>query len=242
MEVHHHAHTSRKKWIHYFWEFFMLFLAVTLGFFMENQREHFVENHRAKLMAQSLFNDLKNDTALLGKLTEQRNRKLLVLDSLMNEMDKPLLSQDDTLLGKLCNPALYNRMYFISELGTYEQIKNSGSLRYYKMDLQKALVNYEAATKHLYFGQDLENKFAMENIVPFLMNLENPRFFRAMFSKKPITGLPPFRSKKSDFEGNLYNYAIFIKERTRLLIDGMERVKSKAIALIFLLQKEYHLE
>ena len=32
MEVHAHSHTPRKKWTHYFWEFLMLFLAVTLGF------------------------------------------------------------------------------------------------------------------------------------------------------------------------------------------------------------------
>jgi hypothetical protein len=55
MEVHHHAHTSdpglhrgRKKWTHYFWEFFMLFMAVTLGFFVENQREHYVGYIREK--------------------------------------------------------------------------------------------------------------------------------------------------------------------------------------------------
>jgi hypothetical protein len=46
MEVHHHAHTARKKWTHYFWEFFMLFLAVTAGFLVENQREHFIEHKR----------------------------------------------------------------------------------------------------------------------------------------------------------------------------------------------------
>ena len=28
MEVHHHAHTARKKWTHYFWKSLMLFLAV----------------------------------------------------------------------------------------------------------------------------------------------------------------------------------------------------------------------
>jgi hypothetical protein len=42
MEVHHHAHTARKKWTHYFWEFFMLFLAVFCGFLAENQREHYI--------------------------------------------------------------------------------------------------------------------------------------------------------------------------------------------------------
>jgi len=44
MEVHHHAHTPRKKWHHYFWKFFMLFPAVTLGFIVENQREHYIEH------------------------------------------------------------------------------------------------------------------------------------------------------------------------------------------------------
>ncbi|MBK9661472.1 MAG: hypothetical protein IPO68_16495 [Chitinophagaceae bacterium] len=43
MEVHHHAHTARKKWTHYFWEFLMLFLAVFCGFLAENQREHYVK-------------------------------------------------------------------------------------------------------------------------------------------------------------------------------------------------------
>jgi len=44
MEVHAHSHTERKKWTHYFWEFFMLFLAVTLGFLVENQREHYSDD------------------------------------------------------------------------------------------------------------------------------------------------------------------------------------------------------
>ena len=62
MEVHHHSHTARKKWTHYFWEFLMLFLAVFCGFLAENKREHIVENHRAKDYAHSLYFDLKDDT------------------------------------------------------------------------------------------------------------------------------------------------------------------------------------
>ena len=55
MEVHTHTHTPRKKWTHYFWEFFMLFLAVTLGFFVENQREHLVEHRREKQYIRSMI-------------------------------------------------------------------------------------------------------------------------------------------------------------------------------------------
>jgi hypothetical protein len=58
MEVHTHSHTSRKKWTHYFWEFFMLFLAVTLGFLVENWREHVVEHRREKQFIETLIEDL----------------------------------------------------------------------------------------------------------------------------------------------------------------------------------------
>jgi hypothetical protein len=50
MEVHAHTHTARKKWTHYLWEFLMLFLAVFCGFLAENQREHFVEHQREKVL------------------------------------------------------------------------------------------------------------------------------------------------------------------------------------------------
>ena len=45
MEVHHHPdlHHKKKNFTEYFLEFLMIFLAVTLGFFAENVREHFDE-------------------------------------------------------------------------------------------------------------------------------------------------------------------------------------------------------
>jgi hypothetical protein len=57
MEVHHHAHSSRKKWTHYLWEFLMLFLAVTAGYFVENQREHYIEHKRARQYASTMLED-----------------------------------------------------------------------------------------------------------------------------------------------------------------------------------------
>jgi len=48
MEVHAHAHTPRKKWTNYLWEFLMLFLAVFCGFLAEYQLEHIIENQRQK--------------------------------------------------------------------------------------------------------------------------------------------------------------------------------------------------
>src|SRR5258705_7027170 len=82
MEVHAHTHTPRKKWTHYLWEFLMLFLAVTLGFFVENQREHYIEHQREKQFIWSLFNDIKADTANLTRIINARTKKEHALDSL----------------------------------------------------------------------------------------------------------------------------------------------------------------
>ena len=91
MEVHAHSHTERKRWHHYFWEFFMLFLAVTLGFLVENQREHFVEHQWEKQFIRSLFNDIKADTIHIAKIITARTTKEHSLDSLsyMMNSDNP---------------------------------------------------------------------------------------------------------------------------------------------------------
>ncbi len=60
MEVHHHGHKP-KDWKEYVTEFIMLFAAVTLGFFAENQREHYVERHREVQYMESLMEDLSKD-------------------------------------------------------------------------------------------------------------------------------------------------------------------------------------
>src|SRR5574343_2082341 len=65
MEVHHHAHHDhgKKTWKSYFWEFFMLFLAVFCGFLAELQLEHYIEHQREKKYVYRIYNDLKKDTS-----------------------------------------------------------------------------------------------------------------------------------------------------------------------------------
>ena len=49
------ARLTGRAGTHYFWEFFMLFPAVTLGFFVENLREHYEEHpDRAKKLIETI--------------------------------------------------------------------------------------------------------------------------------------------------------------------------------------------
>ena len=61
----------------------MLFLAVTLGFFVENQREHFIEHKREKQFMVTLIEDLKSDTTQLATGIETRRQKELIIDSIV---------------------------------------------------------------------------------------------------------------------------------------------------------------
>jgi hypothetical protein len=99
MEVHAHAHTERKKWTHYFWEFLMLFLAVFCGFLAENQREHYVENQREKKFARRLLSDIREDSMFfqvrLHKLQEWQNAHvqfMKIMTGIVKPTDSALMS------------------------------------------------------------------------------------------------------------------------------------------------------
>lgn len=142
MEVHHHAHTARKKWTHYIWEFLMLFLAVFCGFLAENFREHKVENHRAREFASSMVKDLGQDTANLAAYKKTVNRYIRLSDTLLE------LSRQ-----KLDGPAaarfsFYARFAYWTggvtwSRTTFDQIKSSGSMRYFDHGLVEKLLRYD---------------------------------------------------------------------------------------------------
>ena len=70
MEVHHHPHVRHsKKWKDYLYEFTMLFLAVTAGFFVENRREYYIEHERANQFSRQLLADLRLDSLMFEYTT-----------------------------------------------------------------------------------------------------------------------------------------------------------------------------
>jgi len=79
-----------KNFWHYFFEFFMLFLAVSAGFFAENLREHFADQQRAKEYVQSFYQDLKADTARISKVINQDEEKIEALDDIATCYDSVL--------------------------------------------------------------------------------------------------------------------------------------------------------
>lgn len=141
-----HAHDLHKApghgWKHYFFEFFMLFLAVTLGFFVENQREHFIEHQREKKYAALLYEDLKKDSATLKDIIEIKRWRAVKLDSLLLLLRMPDLKQHATALYYYSIfPTL--TLPFKTSDATMQQLRSSGNLRYFNNPkLYNAITNY----------------------------------------------------------------------------------------------------
>ena len=146
MEVHHHAHTARKKWTHYLWEFLMLFLAVFCGFLAEYQLEHMIERDREKQFIISLTSDLHDDIKTLAATIKDEQTGIAKLDTLIYLLNDAALAKQNG-----------DQLYYVSRIGprsqpfannsrTFDQLRNSGSFRLIR--------NTEASNNIMgYYGQ-----------------------------------------------------------------------------------------
>jgi len=172
MEVHAHTHPPRKKRIHYFWEFLMLFLAVLCGFFAEYQLEHRIEKDRAKELARSFYDELAGDAVAVNLAIENRVRKETAIDYLKKYFR-------DSNLTNVSNTFTINFNYgFLSHAPSIfeprdvilEQLINSGSLRYFKSgELQRLTGDFSVAISRVRKRNEIEWTYNHENLYPFII-------------------------------------------------------------------------
>jgi len=248
MEVHHHSHTERKKWTHYLWEFLMLFFAVTLGFFVENQREHYVEGKREKEYIRSMVKDLQTDVRYFTAELVGRKHNRIMTDSLIN-----LLSQ------KTRNEFEQERMYYYARYciagvelpqfhdRTYDQMKSSGNLRLihrkkiadsisdYYFNAKELQVNINQTQARILAAIELEAKVFDGMVFQQILDKDN-------FIFNQPDGNPKLMTDDKNTINELIvrlHYLISISAFTEVYFKEM---KKQAIQLISFLTEEYHIE
>jgi len=248
MEVHHHAHTAdpdshrgRKKWTRYFWEFLMLFLAVFCGFLAENQREHMIEHQRAKQFALSLISDIKADTAALNTAIGFGNKKINAVDSLIVQLEQPKGKWNDTLIYRYEGSAGRIRP-FAPNSGTYEQMKASGSLRYFKQELTDLLNQYDAQAKKTRDREDIHLNYASNLLNPFILQILDVRSLIQIQDGAPPTHMLVFRKTDKETIALWINYASVVQSTQERTVIEYNSMLAKAKQIILALQKEYHLK
>jgi hypothetical protein len=140
-----HNVMHKKNWKEYLLEFFMIFFAVTLGFFAESYQEHISDQNKEKEYMQGLLKDMRNDSMALktttALVTEQDNG----LDSLIWALRQPLSVKEnleDVYVLYLKYGDVYQHVSF-SE-GSIAQMINSGGLRIIRHgDIVKLVNEYQ---------------------------------------------------------------------------------------------------
>ena len=249
MEVHHHSHTARKKWTHYFWEFFMLFLAVFCGFLAEYKLEHVIEHGREKQYMRSLVEDLKKDTASLEE-------SLQFWTALSNKIEntRQLLKQPPTESNR---EAIYETAARLIDFNdfiyfdrTIEQLKNSGNFRLISSHrVSDTLIGYDSFIR----GQLREQEATLLNVLLDLLQLQNELFdsdglevkFRRLKNSptsKSFEKIDFSRMENKDKMFLYYNSLFLYNVGIGYLISSEKGLKKLATGLIELVKKEYNLK
>jgi hypothetical protein len=132
MEVHHHPDLKhkKKKFREYFLEFLMIFLAVSLGFFAENLREHISDRNKEKEYIESMLLDLKADTAHANRSIRGTTRQIKGMDTL-EMLLTPDVNENDSAIF-ICyrqGESLYNEHTMNFSSRTISQLFNTGNMR-----------------------------------------------------------------------------------------------------------------
>ena len=166
MEVHHHAHTSRKNWRSWFWEFLMLFFAVFAGFLAEYQLEHKIEKDRAEKFLQSMLLDVSTNIQNLDSLMNQDKIHLANYESLLKWLLGDSATIDRAAFARRMS-AHWMRNFLVRK-ETYEQMKSSGALRYVgNIAFLTKMMDYERITNFAqYRNQEFEKRYYTDLFIP----------------------------------------------------------------------------
>jgi len=242
MEVHAHTHTPGKKWIHYLWEFFMMFLAVFCGFLAENEREHFVEHQREKQYIRSLIDNIKTDTTNIVQWITR-------YEELKNYCDSALIffpassTVSDTWSRNIFS-LLLGFPDFIYTDQTMQQLKNAGGLRLIRDKAAiDSIIAYDAAVRDILIEETVNSQYFDQ-----LTNLTNNQFsYRKISDQAQASSLSS--NEKSywihydpvDID-KLYNVVYKYRFEVADFIGYLEKLKTRGTGLIGFLKKEYHLK
>jgi hypothetical protein len=144
MSLQHRSGGESKKLREYFFEFLMVFLAVTLGFFAENLRESHTERDEEGQYAQSFTEDLAKDEKALNALLGSLQRHVSTAAELQQLLPAATTTSDATKI-------YVDFRYLIRQLGihlfvserTLTQVRNSGGMRLLRnREVTDAILDY----------------------------------------------------------------------------------------------------
>lgn len=257
MEVHHHPHAEKKNFREYFFEFLMIFLAVTLGFIAESIRESISDHSKEKQYITGIKKDLIADTASLNDFLPTLFSRINQTDALISMLQIPGTTNRGSDLYYYARTSTKARLFETTN-NTLTELDHSGNFRLItKSDILNGLIRFQKiidSYKALSVVDQKENDIAY----PLLGKL----FDASVFNKMVLTngfkfsvdttatlfanvykpaGNPQLREHNAD---DINQLIFYLHERKSSFIGEvgiLQEQKKYAEQLIQLINKEYHL-
>lgn len=227
----------------------MLFLAVTLGFFVENRREHYIESKREKQYIRSLIQDLKEDTAYLRDAMLTHKLSCDMIDSIVILLKGREPNDSARRIYWLARMIPFRDQGILLHDKTFEQLKNSGGLRLiHSSAVLDSISKYYENYKWVSAGPSVMQIRNRQELYLSLEKLFDMGVFQDMLhSDDPFT--PVYPRTKPDLLSNdpqvinticaRYHFMYGVK---KVLQNSAEDLLGTAGRLILILQEEYNIE
>ncbi len=233
----------KKKFKDYFFDFFMLFLAVTLGFFVNNLSETRSDRQREKQYMISLVNDLIADTTQIGEIHSSIKNQITGIDSLLRVFENPgkrdFISNFYYFAVKYLNSATF----FSGSDRTISQLKSSGGLRLIqKITVSDSIVNYYSSVENVKYNTEFCLK-EFNKILDYEKEMMDFKYLRVykidslpqikdleLLVNEPVK-ISQFYNQVISYLSSLINYNILIKD-----------LKLEAESLMNLVKESYNLK
>lgn len=251
MEVHHHPdlHHKQKKWKEYFLEFLMIFLAVTMGFFAENYREHLTDHKKEKEYMESMITDLKADTTTISKTIKYYTEISKSIDTMLTclKSDNP----DPSIISHILSKDFWIYTGYSYNSQTIQQLKNSGNFRLIRNKaVVDSILNYDNRINSFVLNQynDLKStmlayKEAEAKVLPYSelkITADNDSHFNSSDFKNVTNHT--FITYDKELIAFYYNKLFIHELLCHTFIDNMNNAKKRGTRLISFIKKEYQLE
>jgi hypothetical protein len=237
---------NKKKWTEYLLEFFMLFLAVFLGFLAENIREHQVETNRELEYMKSLTEDLDDDVHNLDSMIAFEQTGIKQLDTLIDLLNDPALAKQNG-----------DEIYYVARQGpreypfpvnsrTLDQLKSSGGFLLIKnVKASNGVINNYNQYSPVKLVEDNYNlefddykRIAAKIFDPAILRRQENSASQIMRSNDnpSLLSYDAGLLKESGF------HVVQMSGSRRSRIGMLQAQKAKAVQFKLYLQQEYHLE
>ena len=245
MEVHVKPKENKEiKFRLFLYEFFIIFLAVSVSFFVENIRERYIEHHKEVQYIQSLANDLKIDTLEMSRVIKRNYEQSKGIYTFLKKLENSDSSKKETN---------YIYYYSIVYLGTIEnfihtdrtiaQLKNAGGLRLIRNKaVSDSIVSYDALVHDVEVNGDICLKFFYD-LLGQQRELLNFRLIKSNNFKELLADPKLKLLKNDDYTINVYyNNSLSFASLLTGYKNKIVILRKEADNLLKILEKEYDLE